>query len=418
MTRVMAVADAAAEPLARGIFRQPFDEQVAFFRSKLGRLLPTQRWDDVWKTQHDRGFMVAGAMRADLLSDLAGAVDQAIAGGQSIDWFRAHFDEIVARHGWDYKGERNWRTRTIYGANMRTSYSAGRVAQLRDGEFPFWMYKHGGSLDPRPEHLALDGITLPADHRFWRTYTAPNGWGCSCRIVGLRRLEDARRLGGDPGKPLPEGWDSIDPATGEPPGIDRGWGYAPGDAAYHAQVAAGQFTRWSDSVARDVWLEWAQRLDVDTLDRVFDRLGSTINPDRRAGMVRAAAERYVDLVMANKTVRGLDLMPAPNVGGAGVDLGGRWLALDASMTRHAMQHHGTDRERRRGQVPIVARDLANLDLILRSGTLRPTDGRGQLQRLKLGGAVAMGHRYEAIFELRRGRMALVTIYKWPETENP
>ena len=32
----------------------------------------------------------------------------------------------------------------------------------------------------RPEHKALDGITLPIVHSFWRSYWPPNGWGCRC----------------------------------------------------------------------------------------------------------------------------------------------------------------------------------------------------------------------------------------------
>lgn len=214
----------------RAVFRQPFPEQVAFFRQKLGNLVPTARWDDLWKSQHDRGFMVAGAMKADLLADFAAAVDKAAAEGKSIEWFRKNFDDIVDRHGWAYKGERNWRTRVIYQTNISTSYAAGRLAQLKDGGFERWMYKHSDSvLHPRPHHVALDGLILPADHPFWRTHYPPNGWGCKCRVVGVASDKTARALGGDPDKQLPAGWDDIDAKTGEPVGMDKGWGYQPGE---------------------------------------------------------------------------------------------------------------------------------------------------------------------------------------------
>lgn len=216
------------DPQIRAVLKQPFAQQVAFFRGKLGNLVPTEKWDDIWKSAHDRAFMVAGAQNADLLADLAAAVDRSISEGIGIGEFRKQFAQIVKKHGWDHSGERNWRTRVIYRTNAATSYAAGRLAQLREGGFPFWMYKHGGSSDPRPQHLAWDGLVLPADHPFWSTHSPPNGWGCSCRVVGLRRKEDARRLGGDPDRTLPDGWDSIDAATGEPEGVDRGWGYQPG----------------------------------------------------------------------------------------------------------------------------------------------------------------------------------------------
>lgn len=220
-------------PLA-GVFRLPFNEQIAFFRAKLGNLVPTQRWDDMLRQSHDRGFMVAGAMQADLLADLAEAVDRGIAQGTTLDEFERDFEAIVARHGWTgWTGEGNkkgraWRMRTIFMTNVRTSYAAGRFAQLTAAGFAFWVYRHGGSQEPRPEHVSWDGVALPPEHPFWETHYPPSDWGCSCSVAGARTASGVRRLGGDPGKTLPGNWKAIDPATGAPIGIGKGWDYAPG----------------------------------------------------------------------------------------------------------------------------------------------------------------------------------------------
>lgn len=40
------------------IFKRPFAEQVAFFRGKLGNLIPTESWLDVQKSAHDTGFSI------------------------------------------------------------------------------------------------------------------------------------------------------------------------------------------------------------------------------------------------------------------------------------------------------------------------------------------------------------------------
>lgn len=206
------------------VFKQPFAEQVAFFRNKLGNLIPTESWLDVQKSAHDTGFMVAGAAKADLLADLARAVDGAIADGQSIDWFRAHFDEIVEKHGWSYRGEYNWRTRTIYRTNMASSYAAGRLVQLKSGNFTHWMYRHNDSVArPRQEHVSWNGLTLPADDAWWNTHYPPNGWGCQCYVVGVSESA-AKRLGGRL-EPAPD--DGLTP-DGRPKGIDKGWDYMPG----------------------------------------------------------------------------------------------------------------------------------------------------------------------------------------------
>jgi len=224
-----------ADSTIRATFRKPFTEQVAAFRLRLGNLVPTARWDDLQRNAHDRGFMVAGAMKADLLADLAAAVDKSIAEGTGIAAFRAEFEEIVTRHGWaGWTGDgtergRAWRTRVIYSTNMRTTMAAGRLAQLRDGNFPFWVYRHSGAVEPRLDHLSWDRVVLAADHPFWVTHYPPNGWGCGCRVRGARSRESARRVGGDPTKPLPDNWQTRDPRTGAPVGIDRGWDYRPGD---------------------------------------------------------------------------------------------------------------------------------------------------------------------------------------------
>lgn len=218
-------------------FRRPFREQIAAFRLRLGNLVPTERWDDITRAQHDRAFMVAGAQKADLLADLAAAVDKAISQGTSLEEFRRDFRATVTRrgwHGWTGEGSTRgeaWRTRVIYRTNIATSYAAGRIAQLVEGNFAFWIYRHGGSTEPRVIHLGWDGLVLPPDHPFWITHGPPNGWGCSCYVIGARNEASARRRGGDPDKRLPDDWQSRDPRTGAPKGIDKGWDYTPGATA-------------------------------------------------------------------------------------------------------------------------------------------------------------------------------------------
>lgn len=199
-----------------------FAEQLAALQIRLQDLVPTRRWDDLRGNAHDRAFVVAGAMQADLLHDLAKAVTKAIENGGTIEQFRKDFDAIVERSGWAYKGERNWRTRVIYRTNMSTSYAAGRLSQLRDPELqkvaPYWMYRHGGSADPRPQHLKWDRLTLPADHPFWASHYPPNGWGCSCYVTAVSRATAERQQGRFEEPPADQRGD-----------IDPGWDHAPGN---------------------------------------------------------------------------------------------------------------------------------------------------------------------------------------------
>ncbi|WP_194094811.1 phage head morphogenesis protein [Marivivens aquimaris] len=265
--------------------RQPFAEQIAAFELRRTNLIPTKAWDDLKGAQHDRAFVVAGAMKADLLDDLARAVTRSIADGQSLEAFRKDFYNIVEDrgwHGWTGEGTKAgeaWRTRVIYRTNAKTSYAAGRLAQLRAAGYPFLIYRHGDSLNPRPEHLAWDGLVLPADHPFWEKHMPVNGWGCSCYVLGARSMEMARRLGGDPSKTLPEDWNLIDPKTGTPKGIDKGWDYAPGasvtneiNTIVQAKVSVMPEGPIRDSFAKEmaIFLAGSRKAETDADDEAED----------------------------------------------------------------------------------------------------------------------------------------------------
>lgn len=235
---VARAADATALCTASAEHTQlPFSEQIEFFRSKLD--LPTEAWTDIWHMQHDVAFVVAGAAHDDLVGDLRGAVDQAIAEGTTLATFRRDFDGIVAEHGWSYKGGRAWRTEVIYGTNLRTSYAAGRYRQMKTlaDRRPWWRYRHShASEHPRSEHLAWDGIVLRHDDPWWKTHYGPNGWGCKCYVeaLGERDLVRLGKTGPDTAPPMnmrtvTVGKTSPNPRTvSVPEGIDPGWAYAPG----------------------------------------------------------------------------------------------------------------------------------------------------------------------------------------------
>uniref|UniRef100_UPI00163D86D5 phage head morphogenesis protein n=1 Tax=Telmatospirillum sp. J64-1 TaxID=2502183 RepID=UPI00163D86D5 len=177
---------------------QPYREAIDFMRQKVR--LPTRAWSDLREGQHARAFVVAGAMKAELIEDFHKAVSKALEQGTTLAEFRADFDRIVAAHGWSYKGGRGWRTRVIYNTNLRTAHAAGRWAQInrqveiqrRRGRQVYLRYVAVMDSRTRPQHKAWHGIILPADHPFWRTHYPPNGWFCRCTVQILTDLDLAR----------------------------------------------------------------------------------------------------------------------------------------------------------------------------------------------------------------------------------
>lgn len=197
-------------------------EAEAFFRQKIN--LPTRRWDDLWQGQHTRAFVVAGATRDALLSDLREAVDAAISKGETLEDFRARFRELVARNGWTgWTGEGTaageaWRTSVIYHTNLRTAYQAGRWETLKS--FPYLKYQHNTVANPRESHQAWDGKIIATDDPWWKTHYPPNGWGCRCSVTGVSAAR-LRAEGRRPDEPPPG-------VRNDPP---PEWAYNVGEAA-------------------------------------------------------------------------------------------------------------------------------------------------------------------------------------------
>ena len=57
----------------------------------------------------------------------------------------------------------------------------------KDGDRYDLQYRTAGDSRVREEHRLLDGITLPVDDPFWDKYFPPNGWGCRCEAVQVRK---------------------------------------------------------------------------------------------------------------------------------------------------------------------------------------------------------------------------------------
>lgn len=56
-----------------------------------------------------------------------------------------------------------------------------------DGDRYNLQYRTVGDGKVRPEHAALNGVTLPPSDPFWEEYYPPNGWNCRCTVVQVRK---------------------------------------------------------------------------------------------------------------------------------------------------------------------------------------------------------------------------------------
>ena len=231
----------------------PFAEAIEYLKAKVPQA--TEHWDDIEGQAHDHTFIVAGSAKADLLTDLHGTVRKGIEQGTTLEEFRRDFDAITAKHGWTgFTGDgseegRAWRTKVIYGTNLRTSHQARRLSQVRaiQTERPYWRYRHNDTVaHPRKEHQSWNGKVLPADDPWFQTHYPPNGWGCRCYIETLAP-RDLQREGITVDAAPDDGtYEHVD-RTGEPhtlpKGVDYGWDHQPGstrDLVAEVKARAGK----------------------------------------------------------------------------------------------------------------------------------------------------------------------------------
>lgn len=215
-----------------------FKEQIEYLRQK--RVKPTRAWTDAMAGDHDRAFVIAGATDVAMLEEFHAAVIEA-ARTRDYKAFAGEFDRIVAKYGWSYNGGREWRIRTIFETNIRTSYMAGRLRQMRDPEvvkiLPYWEYIHADTrvpLKPRPEHVAWDRLVLAWNDPWWDVHFPPNDWRCSCGVEAVSE-DQLKRMGKSGPDKAPEivRKPYLHEASGQtamlPEGVGFGWDHMPGD---------------------------------------------------------------------------------------------------------------------------------------------------------------------------------------------
>lgn len=265
------------------VFDLPFSQAIKYFRDKVN--LPTQSWTDLWAGMHTQAFVIAGIAKNDLLTDMRNAVDKAISTGTTLETFRKDFDQIVAKHGWNYKGERGWRTAVIYNTNLSTAYHASHWKAQTDPDVlsvrPYLRYMPSSSFSKRPDHVQWYNLVLLATDPFWKTHYPPNGWGCKCGATNISQSEldrlKERETDVKTEAPPITYYEWANPKTGEviqvPLGIDPGWDYNPGIAAWGEKISDAAMADWTTK-GKDAW-EVLNPGNWETYDRT-KTLGSPI----------------------------------------------------------------------------------------------------------------------------------------------
>jgi len=222
------------------------EEALKFFRSKGWKI--GFSFLDVWREEHAFAFTVAKAMTMDILMDIRSALDDALAEGLTFQDFKKELQPVLEEKGWWGKKQMTdprtgepveaqlgspRRLQVIFQTNMRTARAAGKWERIERTKklLPYLRYSLGPSVKHRPEHVAWQGLELPADDAWWDTHMPPNGWNCKCWVQQLTK-EQVDSTGGPDAAPEDEPVEWRNPRTGEtsmvPKGITPGFDFNPG----------------------------------------------------------------------------------------------------------------------------------------------------------------------------------------------
>ena len=81
------------------------------------------------------------------------------------------------------KYNRNW-LHAEYNFAISSAQMASHWAEYQqDEEMANLQYRTALDDKVRPEHAALEGVTLPMSDPFWDTAFPPNGWNCRCHVI-------------------------------------------------------------------------------------------------------------------------------------------------------------------------------------------------------------------------------------------
>lgn len=227
------------------ILKVPPAEAIEHFRAKGFHV--GFDWRDTAAAEHLRSFTVAKATRLDILEDIRGAVDEALAEGTTLRQFRARLEPVLREKGWwgrqrmldPLTGKMRSvqlgsprRLRIIFDTNLRMAHAKGRWERIERvaEERPWLRYIAVQDERTRDDHAAWHETVLRWDDPFWQTHYPPNGWRCRCLVMQLSD-DDLAAFGFDPSTGPPPGSEATRPwtnkRTGEthqvPVGIDPGF---------------------------------------------------------------------------------------------------------------------------------------------------------------------------------------------------
>lgn len=134
-----------------------------------------------------RARAVIESMQASVLDEVSRTVEEGIRDGLHIGGIVGRVRQRMGVIG--MTPDRPWLVENLVRTQTQIAYSAGRVLQAQSPAIDeiLWGYEYVAVGDDRtrPNHMALDGISLPKDDPRWNEIMPPNGYNCRCSVIEI-----------------------------------------------------------------------------------------------------------------------------------------------------------------------------------------------------------------------------------------
>lgn len=192
------------------VFDLPPKEAISKLIKKYN-LKPSWSWRDYLNESQQEVFMVAKAMKADILQDIKDALDKAIKEGQSVKDFRSNLEPLLREHGWWGKnymrdpvtGEVKevllgsaHRLKVIFDTNINQAYNGARLEQqlnsMKHMDKSYFVYRSIITAGTTPLCRFLNGKAVLAEDPIWDKIYPMNHFGCRSRVLLVNESEAKR----------------------------------------------------------------------------------------------------------------------------------------------------------------------------------------------------------------------------------
>lgn len=165
----------------------PHTEAVDFIKSK--PVVSREVFNNLLPDLRARSFLITGVEAANVAQGIRDRIADLPAGA---NWDDVKKDIVADLHPFLANDEdpdntiaAERRAELLIRMHGFQAYQAAQhnVMEHQKDVFPYWQYHTMEDDRVRPEHAALDGIVLPADHEFWQHHYPPWNFGCRCQVI-------------------------------------------------------------------------------------------------------------------------------------------------------------------------------------------------------------------------------------------